>query len=427
MTVKPAFLARATLPLLIAASLPALAQLPDYSEFQLQARSNLLVNDNGFNLPPGSSFNSISPSINDEGWVAFPVQVVAHDDDPTQSGSGIWHGREGVGGIVHRHDNADGISTEIAINADGLVAYRLGATGDQSLWLYEPDQDAVRQVSLLPLTPTGLSNLSLSDEGYVGYQGLVGSNRYFASTWVFGPPADSVVHVYQASLEPTSPYNYLYSPAMNNQRVIAGKVNVGTGSDFSREEIRLFAADGSSVAVASDTDIDPLSPFSAFDNSLAVNDHGQVAVMVRLAEGNVRAVYRVGDGEAVEIARVGAGPITEIQFFRPAINNDGLVAFRASDADGQAVYVGDGQDLVRVIGKGDVIQTDLGSAQLGQHDSSPVFGGAPDINNHGDVVVSAGLHPEGDNQVEWGSGIIVAWADRGADDDVIFRNGFEGD
>ncbi len=428
MTMKPAFLARASLPLLIAASLPALAQLPDYVDFQLQARSNLLVNDNGFNLPPGSSFNSISPTLNDDGWVAFPVQVVTHDGDPTQSGSGVWHGRDGVGGIVHRHDNADGISTEIAINAAGQVAYRLGSTGNQALWLYEPDLDAVRQVTLLPLTPTGLSNLSLSDAGIVGYQGLVGSARYFASTSAFPPPADSVVHVYQSSLEPGSPYNFLYSPSMNNQRVIAGKVNVGTGSDFSKEEIRLFAADGSSVAVASDTDIDPQSPFNSFDNSLAVNDHGQVAVMVRLAEGSVRAVYRIAEGaEPVEIARVGGGPITEIQFFRPAINNDGLVAFRASDADGQAVYVGDGTDLVRVIGRGDVIETDQGSGQLGQHDASPVFGGAPDINNHGDIVVSAGLHPEGDNQVEWGSGIIVAWADRGVDDDVIFRDGFEGE
>ncbi|MCK9488961.1 MAG: hypothetical protein M0Q42_06100 [Xanthomonadales bacterium] len=427
MSSKPAFLARATLPLLIAASLPALAQLPVYVDFELQARSNLLVNDNGFNLPPGSSFNSISPTLNDDGWVAFPVQVVTHDDDPGQSGSGVWHGRHGVGGIVHRHDGADGISTEIAINAAGQVAYRLGSTGNQTLWLYEPELDAVRQVGLLPLTPTGLSNLSLSDAGIVGYQGLVGSSRYFASTSAFPPPNDSVVHVYQSSLDATSPYNFLYSPSMNNQRLIAGKVNVGTGSDFSKEEIRLFAADGSSEVVASDTDIDPQSPFTSFDNSLAVNDHGQVAVMVRLAQGNVRAVYRLGDGEPVEIARVGGGPITEIQFFRPAINNDGLVAFRASDADGQAVFVGDGQSLVRVIGRGDVIETDQGAGQLGQHDASPVFGGAPDINNHGDVVVSAGLHPEGDNLVEWGSGIIVAWAERGDDDDVIFRDGFEGE
>ncbi|MDZ3824811.1 MAG: hypothetical protein U0S76_14570, partial [Pseudoxanthomonas sp.] len=47
----------------------ASAQLPAYGDYELQARSNLLVNDNGWNLPPGSSFNSISAAINDAGWV----------------------------------------------------------------------------------------------------------------------------------------------------------------------------------------------------------------------------------------------------------------------------------------------------------------------------------------------------------------------
>ena len=42
----------------------------------IDVRSNLLVNDNGYNLPPGSSFNSISADIDDSGRVAFPVQVV---------------------------------------------------------------------------------------------------------------------------------------------------------------------------------------------------------------------------------------------------------------------------------------------------------------------------------------------------------------
>ena len=35
-----------------------------YDRFELQARTNLLVNDDGYNLPRGSSFSSISPDIN---------------------------------------------------------------------------------------------------------------------------------------------------------------------------------------------------------------------------------------------------------------------------------------------------------------------------------------------------------------------------
>lgn len=387
--------------------------LPVYTQFELQARTNLLVNDNGFNLPPGSSFNSITPVLNNAGWVSFPVQLVTHEGNPTQSGTGVWHGRRAEGGIVHRHDNDAMISSEVAINSAGDVVYRLRPdVGNDQVWLYDPATDNVAAVGLLPLTPTSVSSLSLSDSRRIGYQAIFGTGRGFASTTAFATPADSVVHVYDNSLDGGSPYNYLYTPAMNNQRVIAGKVNVGVGTDYTRQEIRLFNADGSSERVAANVAADPQSPFSGFDNSLDINDSGQVVVTVNLAAGNVRAVYRFDADGPVEIARVGAGGITEIQFFRPVINNAGLVAFRASDAQGQAVFVGDGNGLRRVIGRGDLIAADLGDGQLGQHDTSPVFGGAPGINDHGDVVVSAGLHPAGNNQVEWGNGIIVAWAER---------------
>jgi hypothetical protein len=410
----------------------ASAQVPTYGELELQARTNLLVNDNGWNLPPGSSFNSVTPAINDEGFVTFPVQVVTDPSNPSIAGAGIWHGRHGEGGIVFRHDapgNEIYIGDKAAINVAGEVAYVTHGGGtDYRLWLYDPAAGDPVQVSVLPLTPSSFSNLALSDDRYIGYQGMFGTGRGYASTLALAPPPerDSVAHVYDANVDPASPFNYLYSPAMNNARVIAGKVNVGVGSDYSREEIRLFAADGTSAVVVSDTDIDPASPFDRFDNSLAVNDAGDVAVSVRLAEGGVRAVYRFdAGGEAVEIARVGApGPILEIDSFAPSINNDGLVAFRARDVDGQAVYVGDGETLVRVFGRGDLIEIDLGLGQIGQHDSSPVFGGAPAINDHGDVVAIAGLHPEGNNQVEWGSGVIVAWAKAG-EDDTIFASGFE--
>ncbi len=397
----------------ITAAMPVSAQSLIYERFELQARSNLLVNDNGFNLPPGSSFNSITPTLNDDGWVAFPVQVVTHEGNPALSGVGVWHGKNAVGGIVHRHDGDNLISPEIAINATGDVAYRLWPeVGNDQLWLFDPALGSVSQVPLLPLTPSRISSLSLSDDRVVGYQATFGTGRGLASTAAFASPPDSRVHAYETALDPGSPYSYLYSPAMNNQRVIAGKVHVQANAQM--QQIRLFRADGSSDLVAESSALAPGSPFVAFDNGLAVNDHGVVAVIVRRAADNARAVYRLAPGDSpVEIARVGVDGITEIQSFRPAINNLGQVVFRASDAQGQAVYVHDGGELVRVIGRGDTIITDRGLGQIGQHDSSPVFGGAPGFNNFGDVVVAAGLHPEGNNQIEWGSGIIVAWAWRG--------------
>jgi hypothetical protein len=415
----------------LAVSGAGLAQIPDYEAPQLQARTNLLVNDEGWNLPPGSSFNSITASINDDRAVTFPVQVVTDPDDPSIMGAGIWVGGNGEGGIAFRHDapgNEIYIGDKAAINADGDVAYYTHGGGtNYQMWLFDPTVGTPQQVVVLPLTPVSFSNVSLSDSDYIGYQGTFGGGRGFASTLALAatPDRDSVAHVYDNAIDPSSPHNYLYSPAMNNLRVIAGKVNVGVGADYTKAEIRLFNADGSNERVVADNVLDPASPFDRFDNSLAINDDNVVAASVRLTAGGVRALYRFDGGEPVEIARVGSGPILEIDFFAPAINNDGLVAFRARDAQGQAVYVGDGESLVRVIGNGDTIATDLGEGQLGQNvTSSPVFGGAPGINNNGDVIAVAGLHPAGNNQVEWGSGVIVIPAVL-PDDDTIFVSGFE--
>ncbi|HET9032447.1 MAG TPA: hypothetical protein VFN25_06040 [Dokdonella sp.] len=100
------------------------AEVPDYVQFELQARSNLLVNDDGWNLPPGSSFNSISASINNAGKVAFPVQIVPINGNQSNTGVGLWFGSHGVGGIVVLHEAPiDGIAFRVSINASGQVAY----------------------------------------------------------------------------------------------------------------------------------------------------------------------------------------------------------------------------------------------------------------------------------------------------------------
>ena len=59
----------------------------------------------------------------------------------------------------------------------------------------------------------------------------------------------------------------------------------------------------------------------------------------------------------------------------------------------------------------DVVPTDLGEGRIDQHDDSVVFGGAPDINSSGDVAFHATLTPADNNQIEWGTGMFIAYAD----------------
>lgn len=413
----------------------ACAEVPEFVNTELQARSNLIVNDNGWNVPPGTSFNSVSPNLNDADQVTFTAGLVPIGGDLNRTGAGIWLGGHGEGQFVAIHESSSSdpdstvlISDRPGINQHGQLAYYTSEDGGTYvLRRYDPDTETSSPVSLLPLTPTSIANPNIADDGSIGFKGRFGAGSGIA----VGGNGPGTLYAGDNSVDPASPYVYVYSPASNNASQIAIKLSNG---DYSHNEIRLFDGPGDSMLIAADNATDPLSPFSKFDNGLAVNGHGAVAVVVGLAAGNVRAVYRFTPGEdgvqATEIARVdAAGTIRDIEFFAPAINDDGLVVFRARDADGQAIYAGDGENLVRVAGQGDVVETDLGSGQIGQHDTSPIFSGAPAVNNHGDVAFIAGLHPEGDNQVEWGSGVFVAYAKRdgggGDDDDVIFRNGFE--
>ncbi len=404
---------------LVLATGTASAQVPAYDTLQLQARSNLIVNDNGWNLPPGSSFNSITATINDTGQVAFPVQLVPIDGNLSDTAPGIWLGSDGTGDIATLLPS-ESIGDRIAINGLGELAY-YGFGDAYTLRRWDP-VGGERQVGTSPLFPTGIGAVSLSDDGVIGWRGSFTGGQALVSTL----GTSSSLHAQSTGLDPTSTYAFLYTPSMNASRLVAAKVNVGSTTPA---EIRVFAADGTSTRVVADTSLDPTSPFDRFDNSLAFSDSGSIAVVLRVANGAVRAVYRFdpldgGGYAATEIARVqAAGTIRELDAFPPDVNDDGLVVFRARDAAGQAIYVGDGSTLVRVVGQGTVVDTDLGAGQVGQHDTSPIFSGAPTINAAGAVAFIAGLHPQGDNQTEWGSGVFVA---RAGGTDLIFTDGFDG-
>lgn len=377
-----------------------------YDTIELQARSNLLVNDEGFNLPPGSSFNSITPDINDAAQVAFRVQYTAAENDPTSGAPGIWFGGGGTGSIVHRGTESQSVPNDVSLNESGDIAFTFGDGGvDNLLYVYEGATGSVEQVGTLPVVPSSYNNPAIDEEGDITFGGTFGSGR----AWAGVQDGTGSFYVQDASVNPDSPFGFLYTPRGNDAGQIGGKVGL-VGDVANSVEIRLFEPDGSSQLLAASTAVDETSPYSRFDNSVGVSDNGLVAAIATRAVDGTKVVLRLDGTTVTEVAVAGEDGIVSFDFFAPDINDAGQVVFRAVDATGQAVYVADGTTLTRVAGKGDEVQTDNGLAQLGQHDSSPVFGGAPRINNHGDVSFTAGVHPAGDNMVEWGSGVFVAYA-----------------
>ena len=409
-------------PLLLAASLAAGAahaqsQVPTYDTFQLQARTNLLVNDNGWNLPPGSSFNSISAKIDNQRRVAFPVQVVPNG---ASSNPGLWFGGDGVGGIVFNGPVDALIGSSVAMSEDGKVAFTLVETGNgtDGIWRYDHAAGTAVRVGTSPVFPSSYGTVMMNAAGSIGFQATMGGGRAFASQPAAGGAA---IHVTDKALDPASAYTYLYTPGMHGDRRIIAKV--ATSPDMtSATEIRGFLPDGTSNVYARNVGADPTSMFKQFDNSIGVASDLQIAYVATRVSDNRRALYRPA-GPWLLAEEDPNGLVRSIASFPPAINFGGLTVFRGRDANGEAIFIAHNIEGVRrLIGKGDRVQTDLGLAQIGQNnDSDSVFSGAPSINENGDIAFVATLHPDGNNQVEWGTGVFVARATR----DAIFRNGFQ--
>ena len=99
-------------------------------------------------------------------------------------------------------------------------------------------------------------------------------------------------------------------------------------------------------------------------------------------------IYRYDDftGTTILIASVENQLVNTIDFFSPDVNNDGVVVFRGDDSTGlSSVFVGDGNNLIRLGGEGDLLDTDIGQRELGRRDQDFSQSGAPRINNNGDV------------------------------------------
>lgn len=370
------------------------ADPPEYQGFEIQCSTGDIL----FNLPAGSSLSSATPVINNARQVG--VKVVYPNF------SGVFLGSDASGTVVYSAQSPAFVS-DPAINGRGALLWQMGDVATPGLYAYDPDTGQSRFYTNRPLGATWWTSLTLDDLGRAGYRATLGFGDHAHVS--FDPTTGEAIHAVETGLDPNSPYSYLYSAAMNSSRRIASKVSLAT---FDEQEIRTFETDGSSTLIAQNDDVDPGSPFASFRNSVDIDDAGRVAFIADLAAGG--AGVFVSDGvTTTTIATTDDADVSNIEFFHPAINEDGLVAFRAFDGAGRrAVFVGDGAGLVKVAVEGTEIPGPGGQTLfIGRFiDGSPAFGGSPGINDSGDVVFNAQLN---DGTDLLGAGIVIAIAAQG--------------
>ncbi len=387
------------------AGLAAVAEVPTYEDYQLQARANFV---NAYNLPDGNLFANITVQVNDVAEVAFNITAMT-----TSLEKAVWFGKRGTGQIEFT-SISDASVGNVSLNNHGRVVFEQSFVPTPGLYFYDAPTDASGLETTMPFGTTFWTAAVVNDAGQIGFRANFAGRQAFVSY----DGSSVATQAAEASLDPGSPYSFLFTPSFNNARQIAGKVRLGAAGQFGNErpdQIVVFASDGSATVIAEDADSVPGSMFLSFDNSVGLNDAGWVAFTAGLA-GNNRGVFLSDGSTVIEIATESHPMVSDIEFFGPAVNDQGVVVFRAFDENGlRNIFAGDGTTLRRVVTENDILPSDLGPARVDQESaSSPVFGGSVRINACGDVAFNCGLTPPDNNQIEWGSGVYLAVATRDA-------------
>ncbi|GAB4185589.1 MAG: hypothetical protein Tsb002_09480 [Wenzhouxiangellaceae bacterium] len=370
--------------------------------------------DSGFRLPANTGFAESTVALNDQSQLAIRISSL-----PPQSQRGIWLGNTTQGEVVAT-GNGDWLFSDVGLNNIGRVVWVQSFSANDGIYQYDPVSDLSFFLTTDPFGSSGWGSVQINQNNQLGYRASFANGRVWTSWAMVG---GTQFHAIETGLDPQEPYAFLFTPAFNNQRQIAGKARLGGLEEFRPDQILITEAGQQVSIVAEDTDSDAASPFAGFDNSVAVNDDGAVAFVANIAGATSRGVFRVNADAVVELGRENTGPLGDIEFFAVAMNNSGKVVFRAFDDQGRrAIWLGQGPGTPqRLIGEDDLVMTDIGPARIQSPTGGPVFSGGVAINNLDEVAFTAVL-TEPDNSsalVGLGSFILPPPAE------LIFSDGFE--
>jgi len=368
-----------TLSSLLLLSAGTQAEVPTEWSFEIQARSSLDPGIAPFNLPYPSSLSSQYVSIDNDGSVV--TRVLLFSGGVTE---GFFYGVNGSGGVILSVNSPDGPAfSAYHDHRDGLIALE-----DAGSIVIDTSGNLV--IDYPPGGPEGVSNFSgmtMDSTGAICYRGDFGvEDKNIIDEFIDGVRTPTqLANTYDGN------YSFLFAPRMNESRQVVGNTIPETGP--TRRIVR-WESDGSPTTIA-----ETGATWNSFVNSTAIADSGDVAFSARRTADSVWEINRT-DGTTLTTIADGNEPDisnSSIANFPPSVNSDGWVAFRATDAvfDATALWVGDGENLVKLIEYDQMIDTDIGPIALGfdfgGFTGKQVTNGVVDINDNGQVAFEAFL------------------------------------
>ncbi len=384
------------------------AALPEYNAPEILARANIT---DGYNLPPLSFLNNTSPVINDRGDVAFKLMAVEGVNNQA-----LWVKRaeDANGKIIYVAPEERFLTEPEAVSENGKIAFNLYDEGvTDGLFVIDTKTENVDQV----LSPDNLpiqfyTYPQLQNNGHIFFRATDDNNdrMYYDFT---GSKLNKVMAEGVESLGIKT--SYLFRPSVNEGGAVAFKARTGEKGQWDESNpdsiiVLIPSTDPKLpspkvITIARDRDGDSHSPFLGFGNSVSLSKKGYVAFM-GLQEGAKKSIVLAHDNTLRTLAVEGANDISEIEMFSPKVNDQGMVLFRAKNAEGKrGLYVADENGMKRIIGEGDDVETDLGSAKILSNPNYPGFGGEVDLNDKGEIVFYCLIIASPDNK-ELGSAVF---------------------
>jgi len=368
---------------LLAPGVVAGTPVPSEWTFELQCRSSLDPSIAPFNLPMFSSLSSQYVALDEDGTVAIRAFIGSGGIS-----EGVFVGKGGVGGLALSVNSVDPFwTTQISLR-NGLMAVGDGGfTGGATV--YDTSGNLVQRFDIGGSQGTsGFGTTHVTTDGAVCYRGDFGfvGDKTVVDEFVGGVRTQRLV-----ADSFTGAYTFLLAPKINDARQVA--MNTIPASGPSRRIVR-FEADNTPTTIAETGAV-----YNSFVNSIGLSQGGLVAFSARRASDSVWTINQ-GDGASTVAVGTGNDPDivnSSIANFPPVVNDDGWVAFRATDGtnNSTALWVGDGTDRVKLVEFGQMITTDLGDLPLGFDfgggTGRQVMNGIVAINNSGQVAFAGFL------------------------------------
>ena len=213
------------------------SSLPIVYQIQLQVRAD--TGGTAFNLPNGSTFNSVTSNLNDAGQVAVKANTVGLTTSP-----GLWFGGHGTGALVHNANDNEAILSDPFVNASNQVSFPRAAStsaADDGLYLYDNASGLTTHVTSGPLGATSYTNPKINDNGLIGMRVKFNTPQALGT---YNVTTNSFTnYVTETSGDPNSRYSFLYAPAFNNNNRIAAQANINL-QPATLKELRIWNADG---------------------------------------------------------------------------------------------------------------------------------------------------------------------------------------